>query len=248
MSSSSFGVSVEEQVDIYNCMDLYVQYANCEGFGLPVPEAAACGVPIAGTDYSAIHDTVKNTGGYAIPVAKMYKDMSLTAERAYPENEAFAKVMLEHFSKSDSELKELSDKTIRMVNERYNWDRTAQVWMDYFDNYKPKTTEGQWGRPARFKKQLPAQIPNITQHYDFVKWIYDEVWEEPSDFYKYYATKTVRDLNFGANMDYGSLEAVNRDMILNIFNNKITNYNNIERIRAGMVESNAKTFYVKGTK
>ena len=247
MSSSSFGVSVEEQVDIYNSMDLYVQYANCEGFGLPVPEAAACGVPIAGTDYSAVHDTVKNTGGYPIKVAKMFKDLGTCAERAYPDNQHFAEIMIEHFSLSSEAKEALSKRTVEMVNERYSWDHTAQVWMDYFDNYIPKPTEGQWNTPAMYK-QMPEQMPNIPNNYHFLKWLYYEVAREPDAFYGYNGRKTLRDLNFGANMDYGSLEPVTRENVINMFKNKVNTYNSIEKMRVGLEKTNVESFYTKGTK
>ena len=41
-----------------NTFDLYVQYANSEGFGLPQVEAAGCGIPVASVDYSAMSSVV----------------------------------------------------------------------------------------------------------------------------------------------------------------------------------------------
>ena len=54
LSNVKNGVSYEDLSSIVNLFDLYTQYANCEGFGLPYVEAAACGVPVCGTDYSAM--------------------------------------------------------------------------------------------------------------------------------------------------------------------------------------------------
>ena len=56
------GASPEFLAKIINTFDLYVQYANSEGFGLPQVEAAACGVPVMSVDYSAMHSVVRKLG------------------------------------------------------------------------------------------------------------------------------------------------------------------------------------------
>ena len=40
------GVTPEGLAAIMNMFDVYIQYANSEGFGIPMVEAAACGVPV----------------------------------------------------------------------------------------------------------------------------------------------------------------------------------------------------------
>jgi len=62
----SDGIEHKDLINIYNLMDLYIQYAICEGFGMPQVEAAACGVPIASIDYSAMEDIVLSTDGFPI--------------------------------------------------------------------------------------------------------------------------------------------------------------------------------------
>ena len=48
------GVDTKTLASIYNLFDVYIQPANSEGFGLPIVEAAACGVPVMATDYSVL--------------------------------------------------------------------------------------------------------------------------------------------------------------------------------------------------
>ena len=64
MPSVNSGLSTKELVEIMNMFDIYVQYAICEGFGMPQVEAAACGIPIASVDYSAMNDIVHKLNGY----------------------------------------------------------------------------------------------------------------------------------------------------------------------------------------
>ena len=49
--------SIEEKDlnNVYNCFDIYAQYANSEGFGMPQLEAAYAGLPVVGTNYSAMN-------------------------------------------------------------------------------------------------------------------------------------------------------------------------------------------------
>lgn len=47
------GVDERELVTIYNSFDVFVLPTMAEGFGLPIVEAQACGVPVLATDYSA---------------------------------------------------------------------------------------------------------------------------------------------------------------------------------------------------
>jgi len=62
------GVSSQTLNMLMNSFDIYVQYAICEGFGMPQVEASACGVPIASVDYSAMSDVVRKVGGYPIRI------------------------------------------------------------------------------------------------------------------------------------------------------------------------------------
>jgi hypothetical protein len=53
--------------EVMNLFDVYVQYANSEGFGMPQVEAAACGVPVMAVDYSAMSDVVRKLAGIPDP-------------------------------------------------------------------------------------------------------------------------------------------------------------------------------------
>jgi len=49
-------------VDLYNMADLFVLPSQVEGFGLPLAEAMACGLPVAHTDWAAGAEVVGDAG------------------------------------------------------------------------------------------------------------------------------------------------------------------------------------------
>jgi glycosyltransferase involved in cell wall biosynthesis len=61
------GVPVEMMNKLYNIIDIFVSGASCEGFGLPFLEAAACGVPCIGVDYSSIPELIGSWGELVKP-------------------------------------------------------------------------------------------------------------------------------------------------------------------------------------
>ena len=94
LSNVKNGLSYEELSNVVNCFDLFTQYANCEGFGLPQVEAAACGVPVCGTDYSAMESVLRKLEGYPIKPKALYKELETGCLRAVPDNDAAAGLLL----------------------------------------------------------------------------------------------------------------------------------------------------------
>jgi glycosyltransferase involved in cell wall biosynthesis len=63
------GFTKEEMAQLYNAMDVLVLPSAGEGFGLPVLEANACGVPAISTDYTATSEVTY--GALLKPVARV---------------------------------------------------------------------------------------------------------------------------------------------------------------------------------
>lgn len=91
------GLTYEQLAEIMNTFDVYVQYANSEGFGLPQVEAAACGIPVMSVDYSAMESVVRKLGGTPLPVKTLYKELETGCMRAVPDNDIAAKKLEEFF-------------------------------------------------------------------------------------------------------------------------------------------------------
>jgi len=234
MPSVAMGLEVPDLVKIYNSMDLYVQYAICEGFGMPQVEATACGVPIAASNYSAMEDVLQWTKGYPIKIQKMYRELETNAERVFPDNDHLVEIMINHLMLSPEEKAKKSAEVRQATIERYDWDDCAKVWMDYIDTYKPHGLQGHWNAPPNIN-EVPQSIPPNLDNNQFVEWLFTVVLRQPESSYGYEATKLVRDLNIGAIVDHGIVEPINRENIFQQFKSRAENQIVVEKIRVGQL-------------
>ena len=234
MPSVAMGLEVPDLVKIYNSMDLYVQYAICEGFGMPQVEATACGVPIAASNYSAMEDVLQWTKGYPIKIQKMYRELETNAERVFPDNDHLVEIMINHLMLSPEEKAKKSAEVRQATIERYDWDDCAKVWMDYIDTYKPHGLQGHWNAPPNIN-EVPQSIPPNLDNNQFVEWLFTAVLRQPESSYGYEATKLVRDLNIGAIVDHGIVEPINRENIFQQFKSRAENQLVVEKLRVGQL-------------
>ena len=224
------GLSIPDLIKIYNLFDLYVQYAICEGFGMPQVEAAGCGVPIAAVNYSAMADVLKFTKGYPIDVKCFYRELETGAERAHPDNSHLADILKKHFSLPMQERNRKCFESRKGAMQRYSWDKTAQVWEKYLDSYAPVNLQGKWDSPP-LSLTFPPSRPNFNSHEDLVRWSYANVLQEPDRAHSYEANEFIQSLHLGAHIEGGGPFSVDTfwEIITNKFNNKAT----AEAIRSG---------------
>ena len=249
MPNVGHGLSIEELIKVYNLFDLYVQYAICEGFGMPQVEAACCGVPVAAVNYSAMEDVVKHTNGYPIKIQKMFRELNTNAERAYPSNDHLAEIIETHLSKSKGFRKQKSKEVRYGTIRRYDWDKTAKVWSDYIDSYTPVNSQGDWLAPVQ-QSQVPQSIPQGMSYDQFVKWCFHFMLNSPDRINSYDAQKYLASLDFGCVIDgnYGAhLEPFNVETMFNMFKRRAEEKNMLELLRTGNLNITPVNFLTKGS-
>jgi glycosyltransferase involved in cell wall biosynthesis len=191
------GTSREALGKILNIFDVYVQYAVCEGFGMPLVEAAACGTPILAVDYSAMADIIKKLGGMPITVQRMFRDPKTHTKRALPDNQDLVNKLIEVSTFSTEYRLELSRKLRAGVELHYSWDKTAKTWEECFDSIEVLPDEVSWASPSRIT-QPNMQCPQNMTNDEFVQWAIMNVAGRPELLNTYVALRLTRDLNWGA--------------------------------------------------
>jgi hypothetical protein len=197
LTNVKHGLNDEDLAKVYNLFDLYVQYANCEGFGIPMVEAAGCGVPVMATDYSAMESVVRELGGYPIKPLAKYKELETGCMRAVPDNELAAKMFAEFFEKSQNERDEIGKRTKQLCEEIFNIQRTGAVWEKYIDNTEPISFERGWGSSPKIHN--PATKIDVSQSGDFkgiARYLLVNVLGEPEKVGTYTESRLIRDLMY----------------------------------------------------
>lgn len=118
---------------LYTACDCLVHPYRGEGFGLPIAEAMACGLPVVVTGAGACLDFCDETNSYLIPAQKICggkKEVSgrETADFPYiyePNGEATARLMRHVFDNQD-EARGVGARASQRIREQFTWQHAAQ--------------------------------------------------------------------------------------------------------------------------
>ena len=189
-------ISEPDLAKIYNLFDIYVQYANSEGFGMPQLEAANCAIPVISTYYSAMQSVVDNIGAIGIPPLSFYTECETGCNRAVPNNELFINTLIS-LHKEKYKLPDIGRKVQEKAIANYSWDKTADAWAKRIMSLEQKDPSTTWlSQPQIIEPatEVPAQITSIT---DKVNFIFENILHKPQWIGNYLWKRVLRDLTFG---------------------------------------------------
>jgi glycosyltransferase involved in cell wall biosynthesis len=151
------GVTSEQLSTIYNTFDMYVQYAICEGFGMPQVEAGACGIPIATVDYSAMCDVINKLNAYPIEIKTYFKELETRAIRVYPNNDSLISTIDKFINMPEPIQYKKRLNTRKLTEKHYNWDNIAKKWEKYLDSLNDSGYRADWSHHKRINKIANAE-------------------------------------------------------------------------------------------
>ena len=122
--SASELAGVDQLVATYNTADIHVLTTSGEGFGLPILESMACGVPNLVTDYSSCHEFVKGRG--LLAKVNGTHDGQHGIERALVDEEHFLE-QLQWAYDNREEMKKLGKKSLKYAR-TMSWEKTIPQW------------------------------------------------------------------------------------------------------------------------
>ncbi len=213
LPQTHFGATREELVNILNLFDVYVQYSNSEGFGLPQVEAASCGVPVMSIDYSAMSDVVRKLRGYPLKYLKLQREAETGCDRAIPDNQFFVDTLLKYVQLPETWQNKKKFEARSGVEKHYTWDKTAKIWENHFDSIPLRDRSETWESPKKIHQpvlQFPANMPSAQ----FIDWAFTHVAGRPELSNHYMAIRLLRDIQWGSTTDstggfyYNELSAI----------------------------------------
>jgi glycosyltransferase involved in cell wall biosynthesis len=184
-----YGVSNEQLCEIYNLFDIYVQYAICEGLGIPQLEAASCGIPIFAVNYSGMEEITTKVNGIKINHL-LAKELETGSDRATPDNKHLVSEILKWMNKPQSAKKAYCKQTRELLMQHYSWDITAGSLSKVFDSLDPKNL---WDEPLSLNQSVsvPIQLANR----DFIDFIIDQIIMEPNLKNTYFVQNIIKNLD-----------------------------------------------------
>lgn len=224
MPNVSSGLSQEDLNTIINMFDLYVQYAICEGFGMPQVEAASAGVPVASVNYSAMSDVVAKLNGYPIKVNQFFKELETKAIRVYPDNDHLVNIIKEYINLPELLKEQKRYETRKLTEKHYNWDNIAKRWEAYLDNIQLTGLQGQWSAHlSPIKPKTPLSGDNNP--YDaLMNWVSTNM---PGHQLESSMTllNMIRDLDYGFTLNGMQTQNFNIDNVKQTVETMINNHN-----------------------
>jgi glycosyltransferase involved in cell wall biosynthesis len=132
------GVDCRELKLIYDTMDVHVNTAWGEGFGIPILESMACGVPNIVPAYTVGPEFINaSKGGGLIKVGTYAVEVGSHIRRAYVDV-VHLKATMDKLSE-DKALRIALGKNAKKFAANFTWDPIIKQWEDVFDNIPLKT-------------------------------------------------------------------------------------------------------------
>ncbi len=242
---------------IYNTFDLYVQYANSEGFGMPQLEAAFCGVPVAAINYSAMNSVMKNIGGIAMNPLALSMECETGCYRAIADNDLLVKVIADAYKNKRDKTKydgHNGESIYSKSRNHYDWDKTARVWIEHLKTIPIKDWSKTYMSPIKVLKPATSMPNNIVSTEEQVSYLFKYVLHKPEWIGGWFWSKVIKDVTFGYRVnpsedDYyfneshlpsqNKYQPYNMEGVVRDLTNMRQNWNELERQR-GQINANAK--------
>jgi glycosyltransferase involved in cell wall biosynthesis len=235
-TSVTQGITSQQLSDIYNLFDCYIQYAICEGAGMPQVEAGACGLPVFTVEYSAMIDIIEKLGATPIKVKSYFKELETKAIRVYPDNEDLVQKLYRFLFLADKTKKQLSNNIRKLTADNYSWDNCFKKWEKYLDeldsNYR-----SDWDRPMSHMPNISIP-PNYSSknNFELLMHISNNIFNNHNMLSSMVLLNMLKDIDYGFIQSGMSIQASTVEDTIETINVMIHNSNASEKVRRdGMV-------------
>jgi len=121
------GVTSHDVNILYNMMDCHALSTTGEGFGLPIRESQAAGIPNIVTDYTSCTELIQGHG--QLVKVKEFIEGQMNTNRAMIDVEDMANCF-ERYYKDRKLMQEDGLKARAFTLEHYNWEKVMRMWVE----------------------------------------------------------------------------------------------------------------------
>lgn len=177
-ATTSNGLTDDELSYIYSLFDIYIQYAICEGFGMPQIEASSCETPVFSVDYSAMSEVVRNIDGFPLPLSNLQYEIESHAKRAYPDISKTLDIINEYRNLTADQQLTIKQITREKTIKNYSWPNIVNVWIDAIDSLDISDLP-KWTDPNKYELPNNVRLDYSLNNFDFIKYICCDIIQEP---------------------------------------------------------------------
>jgi glycosyltransferase involved in cell wall biosynthesis len=204
-ATTSSGITDEQLSEIYNLFDIYIQYAVCEGFGMPQIEASSCGIPVFSVDYSAMSEVVRNIDGFPIPLSNLQYEMESNAKRSYPNIDETINLINKYRNLNQEEKDAIKNNTRINTIKYYSWDDIIEVWQEAIDSMDISTSKD-WNDSNKYQIPENVNLDYSLSNFDFINHICCNIIQEPGLMKTQMIQHTLYSLDHGVSRDGPSIQ------------------------------------------
>jgi glycosyltransferase involved in cell wall biosynthesis len=168
---ASHPVADEALAGIYQAADAFVLPTRAEGWGLPITEAMACGLPVIVTDYSAPAEYVHDGVGYPIRVASMvdvsdpwFFPAGLGLGQWAQPDFAHLRAVMRHVYEHPEEAAETGRRAREEICARWTWDHAAEKACAILDDPPKRVPAGQPALPRLQSVEIIGPFRGTSGH------------------------------------------------------------------------------------
>jgi glycosyltransferase involved in cell wall biosynthesis len=230
------GLSEPELANIFNAFDVYIQYAICEGFGIPPVEAAACGVPVVTIDHGAMAEIGRGIGADIVPLSCSFRELETGADRVYPDDKKCCDILIDKYKEiskmSFINRMKLAESVREKSIKKYDWDKTAKTFEDIFDNIKLTGLQGKW-ETAEIVPRPDIKVPPLGSNRRVVQFIVKNIIKNPYMISTAAIQQLIRNLDLGYQQDGTKLAPFDFQQAMKILEDNMNNQTLWESVRSG---------------
>ena len=229
MASVSNGTTDAELNEIYNLFDIYLQYAICEGFGIPPAEAASAGIPVVTVNHEAMGEVGGKVGANMVDIKTLFREQETNADRCLPNHDICLDVLQNMIDMPISELVTLGRKTRKLLMSNYSWDATAKKYEEVFDNIDI-SQKLDWNGPKRSYDPhftLNGQLGNRQFIYSLI----DNIIQDPKLKSTNFIEELIKSLDDGAVQNGQKVFPFTKQSAIKILEAYVNNLSALETLR-----------------